>query len=137
METLYSLILWDKMGRKPGEYDIQSTPLKQIEKEFISHLEKVGSKKFEEEVLENSFMEIKKTDLFFDGHFYENTDSYHMDTVAQDPEDPSRIVVRQIYHESMVESTILTMMMKHLNPETVKFLANVHSKWYKEKSNGK
>lgn len=125
------------MGRKPGEYDISSAPLKTIEKEFMAHIEKVGSKKFEEEVLENSFMEIKKTDLFFDGHFYENTDSYHMDTVQQDPEDPSRIVVRQIYHESMVESTILTMMMKHLNPETVKFLANVHAKWHKEKANGK
>jgi hypothetical protein len=137
METLYSLILWDKMGRKPGEYAIQGTPLKKIEKEFLAHIENVGSKKFEDEVQENSFMEIKRTDLFFDGHFYENTDSYHMDTVSQDPEDPSRIVVRQIYHESMVESTILTMMMKHLNPESVKFLANVHSKWYNQKANGK
>lgn len=137
METLYSLILWDKMGRSPGEYAISGTPLKQIEKEFMMHIDNVGSKTFEEEVQENSFMEIKKTDLYYDGQFYENTDSYHMDTVSNDPEDPSRLVVRQIYHESMVESTILMMMMKHLNPDTVKFLANVHSKWYKNKVDGK
>ena len=137
METLYSLILWDKMGRKPGEYAIQGRSLKQIEKEFVTHIEKVGSQTFEEEVQENSFMEIRKTDLFLDGQFYENTDSYHMDTVSHDPEDPSRLLVRQIYHESMVESTVLVMMMKHLNPETVKFLANVHAKWYNEKTDGK
>ena len=137
METLYSLILWDKMGRSPGEYAISGTPLTQIEKEFMIHIDNVGSKTFEEEVQENSFMEIKKTDLYYDGQFYENTDSYHMDTVSNDPEDPSRLVVRQIYHESMVESTILMMMMKHLNPDTVKFLANVHSKWYKNKVDGK
>ena len=137
METLYSLILWDKMGRAPGEYAISGTPLKQIEEEFMMHIDKVGSKIFEEEVQENSFMEIKKTDLYYDGQFYENTDSYHMDTVSNDPEDPSRLVVRQIYHESMVESTVLMMMMKHLNPDTVKFLANVHAKWHKNKIDGK
>jgi hypothetical protein len=130
METLYSLILWHKMGRKPKDYEIHNKPWAEVEEEFVKYLERVGPEKFQEDVQENSFMEIEKTDLYYDGHFYQNTDSYHVDTVEQDPEDSGRYTVKQIYHESMAESTILTMMMKHLNPDSSAFLAKIHREWY-------
>jgi hypothetical protein len=134
METLYSLILWDKMKRTPNEFPIHKKELSEIETEFKKHIENVSPEQFKEDVRENSFLDIQKNDLYYDGQFYEFNDSHHKSVVQPDPKDEDRFLVKSLYHETMVESTILSLMMEHLGPDSSEFLARVHRAWFEKKN---
>ena len=129
METIYSLILWKKLNEK---CEIHKLSFDEIEKMFKEHLDKVGYLAFKGDVKENSFLDVSKDDMYYDGQFYKHEDSHHKDQVKQDPSDPERLIVKSLYHESMAESTILTLMMEHLTPETSQVLANIHKAWFEK-----
>jgi hypothetical protein len=139
MESLYSLILWDKMKRLPSDCEIHNMSHEEIEQDFNKYLQEVGSAQFKKDVLENSFLDVKPNDLYYDGQFYEYTDSFHVDHIKEDSESIGRKLVTQIYHETMVESTVLTLMMEHLDPQTTASLSRIHALWYnkqQEEKNG-
>jgi hypothetical protein len=135
METIYSLILWDKLKHAPSECPIHKMSLKEIESEFKQYIDQVGHEQFKKDIRENSFLDIQLHDFYYDGQFYEFKDSHQKVNLQEDPKDPDRMIVTNIYHETMVESTILSLMMEHLGPESSKFLANVHKAWYEKQKN--
>lgn len=133
METIYSLILWDKMKRKPAECQIHKMPLEEIEADFKKYMASVTAEQFKKDIEENSLMSIQENELYYDGQFYEFNDSIHNDQLSPDPSSKDRTMVKFVYHETMAESTILRMMMEHLNPDSSAFLARLHEEWYKKR----
>jgi hypothetical protein len=105
----------------------------EIEKDFKLYLESAGADQFKKDIMEKSFIEVKPNDLYYDGQFYEFSDSHHSDDISVDPEDQTRRIVRYIYHETMAEATILTLMMEHLGPDSSAFLSRIHGAWFKKK----
>jgi len=134
METIYSLILWEKMKRTPAQCKIHQMKHEEIERDFKQYLEEVGAEQFKKDIRENSFLDTKLNELYYDGQFYEFNDSHHKTQVSIDPENADRYLVKHIYHETMVESTILSLMMEHLHPDASEFLTKIHKAWHSKKN---
>jgi hypothetical protein len=134
MDTLYSHILWEKMEKDPKEYQIHKKTDDEIKVDLIQRIDDMGAEEFEKEVGEVSFLdELRESEHYYDGQFYKWDILMHKDVVKESPDNPQYWKVQPLYHETSVDPTVLLLMMRHMHPETSKFLAELHAEWYKRK----
>ena len=139
MVSLYSSILWDKMGHDPNEFKIHEKEFSEILGEFKKYMEEKGSEQFLNDVKELDGI-VGETNEFsyYDGPIYEHKTHTHESNI-KDPEDWDEgkrngyKEVRMIFHESEVLPSVLRLMMEFLGPDEVSFLADVHREYYRRK----
>jgi hypothetical protein len=139
MESLYSSILWDKIGLDHKEFKIHEKEFPEILEEFKKYIEDKGSEQFYKDVkaLDGIVGEISEFS-YYDGQIYQHKTQTHESNI-KDPEDWEEgkkngyKEMQLIFHESEVMPTVLRLMMKFLAPDEISFLADVHRIYYKNK----
>ena len=139
MTSLYSHILWDKMGNHPDEFKIHDKEYSEILENFKKYIKEKGSEQFYEDVKElDGIVGDVEEFAYYDGPIYEHKVHTHQNNI-QDPEDWEEGTksgykeVRHIFHDSEVVPCVLRLMMEFLGPDEVSFLADVHREYYKNK----
>ena len=139
MGSLYSSILWDKIGHDPNEFKIHEKEFPEIFEEFKKYIEDKGSEQFLDDVSEIEGIVGDITEFsYYDGPIYQHKTHTHESNI-KDPEDWEEgkkngyKEIKMIFHESEVLPNVLRMMMEFLGPDEVSFLADVHREYYKNK----
>ena len=139
MESLYSSILWDKIGLDSNEFKIHKKEFPEILHEFKKYIGDKGSEQFYKDVkeLDGIVGEISEF-TYYDGQFYQHKTHTHESNI-KDPEDWEEgkkngyKEIQLVFHEGEVMPTVLRLMMKFLSPDEISFLADVHREYYKNK----
>ena len=139
MVSLYSSILWDKIGHDPKEFKIHEREISEISDEFKKYIEDKGSEQFYKDVkeLDGIVGDISEFS-YYDGPIYQHKTHTHESNI-KDPEDWEEgkkngyKEMQLVFHESEVLPTVLRLMMRFLAPDEVSFLADVHRTYYKNK----
>ena len=139
MVSLYSSILWDKIGHDPNEFKIHERELSEILGEFQKYIADKGSEQFYSDVkeLDGIVGDISEFS-YYDGPIYQHKTHTHESNI-KDPEDWEEgkkngyKEMQLVFHESEVLPTVLRLMMRFLAPDEVSFLADVHRTYYKNK----
>jgi len=139
MVSLYSSILWDKIGHNPNEFKIHDKEFPEILEEFKKYIEDKGSEQFINDVRELDGIVGDITEFsYYDGPIYQHKTHTHESNI-KDPEDWEEgkrngyKEMKLVFHESEVLPSVLRMMMEFLAPDEVSFLADVHRVYYKNK----
>lgn len=139
MVSLYSSILWDKMGHDHKEFKIHEKEFPEIFAEFKKYIEEKGSDQFFNDVKELDGIVGETSEFsYYDGRIYEHK-THTNESNIKDPEDWEEgkrngyKEIRMIFHESEVLPSVLRLMMEFLGPDEVSFLADVHREYYKNK----
>jgi len=139
MNSLYSSILWDKIGHDINEFKIHEKEFPEILDEFQKYIEEKGSDQFYKDVkeLDGIVGDINEF-TYYDGQLYQHKTHTHESNI-KDPEDWEEgkkngyKEMQLVFHESEVLPTVLRLMMRFLAPDEVSFLADVHRTYYKNK----
>lgn len=139
MVSLYSSILWDKIGHDHKEFKIHEKEFPEILSEFKKYIADKGSEQFYSDVkeLDGIVGDISEFS-YYDGPIYQHKTHTHESNI-KDPEDWEEgkkngyKEMQLIFHESEVLPTVLRLMMRFLAPDEVSFLADVHRTYYKNK----
>jgi hypothetical protein len=139
MVSLYSSILWDKIGHDPNEFKIHDKEFPEILEEFKKYIENKGSEQFINDIRELDGIVGGITEFsYYDGPIYQHKTHTHESNI-KDPEDWEEgkkngyKEMKLVFHESEVLPSVLRMMMEFLGPDEVAFLADVHRVYYKNK----
>lgn len=139
MVSLYSSILWEKIGHNPNEFKIHEKEFPEILEEFKKYIEDKGSEQFINDVRELDGIVGDITEFsYYDGPIYQHKTHTHESNI-KDPEDWEEgkrngyKEMKLVFHESEVLPSVLRMMMEFLAPDEVSFLADVHRVYYKNK----
>lgn len=127
MKSLYSYILWEKLGLGAETYKIHEKDYPEILKEFQRHMKNVGTKQFLKDVSYLSpFDSIEEDEeLYYDGPFYHLQSSVHKDFITQDPDDPNRMIVKTHFHITSVDPMTLFLLLSFTDPDRAKFFADI------------
>jgi hypothetical protein len=139
MVSLYSHILWEKIGHDPDKFKIHEKGYPEILEEFKKYIEEKGSEQFYSDVKDLDGIVGETSEFgYYDGTFYQYKTHTHESNI-QDPEDWEEgkrngyKELRLTFHESEVLPSVLRLMMEFLSPSEVSFLADVHREYYKNK----
>lgn len=139
MVSLYSSILWDKIGHDHKEFKIHEKEFPEILSEFKKYIEDKGSDQFYKDIKELDGIVGDITEFsYYDGPIYQHKTHTHESNI-KDPEDWEEgkkngyKEMQLVFHESEVLPTVLRLMMKFLSPDEISFLADVHRVYYRNK----
>lgn len=135
MQSLYSYILWEKMGLDPQDFPIHKKSLDEILEKFLVHLKSVGPEQYIKDVEHLSPFDKTEEDpdLYYDGRFHYTETSIHRDFIKEDPENPERVIVRTHFHDTSIDPMILSLMLKFIDPNTAQFFADIVKEYHKNK----
>jgi hypothetical protein len=139
MVSLYSSILWDKIGHNHNEFKIHEKGFPEIFDEFKKYIEEKGSDQFFNDVKELDGIVGETSEYsYYDGPIYQHKTHTNKSNI-KDPVDWEEgkkngyKEINLIFHESEVIPSVLRLMMEFLGPDEVSFLADVHREYYKNK----
>jgi hypothetical protein len=134
MDSIYSYILWDKMGNTPENYKIHEKSNGEIFDDFKSYILSSGPEVFYSDILDLSVFTKTEEDGYYDGPFYKCQIPVHISNIKESEENGEDYRTVNIHmHDSSIEPVILTWMMDFMTPDDVDFLAKLHREYYKNK----
>ena len=134
MDSLYSYILWDKMGNKPEDYKIHEKSKDEIFRDFQKYILANGPKKFYNDVLDLSIFTKAEESGYHDGKFYRCVTPVHVSNIKESEENGEEFRNVAInFHDSSIDPMLLVWMMDFLTPSDVDFLASIHKEYHMNK----
>ncbi len=134
MRSLWSYILWEKLGNSPNDYKIHQKSYEQLAEDFKKYIEEKGAEQFKKDVEEVSAIpQLEESDFYYDGPFYQFKFTIDKSVIEEDPENENRVTVPFLFHHTEIDPWILHLMMEYMDPSSVDLLAAIHREYYKNK----
>ena len=132
MRTIWSYILWEKLGNDYASYKIHEKSHEQLAEDFKKYIKEKGAEQFKKDVEEVSAIpQLEESDFYYDGPFYQFKFTVDKSVLEEDPENKERVTVPFLFHHSGIDAWLLHLMIEYMDPSSVDLLASIHREYYK------